>query len=121
MTTAPDAITKEQLSALFQKAFAGHGAKLDRVAAFDRQEKGLDPRAEMVADRAAGWSYRVASTKGVHGRVGDDDRAAMAAAGLAEAEIASIGGCLDAMQRSLSSAPSAGAGRPRLPLPPWSR
>lgn len=106
MTTAPDAITKQQLSALFQKAFAGHGAKLDRVAAFDRQEKGFDARAEITADRAVGWSYRVASTKGVHGRIGDDDRDAMAKAGLAASEIAVVGDCLDAMQRSGALAPS---------------
>ncbi|TXM96331.1 tyrosine-type recombinase/integrase [Methylobacterium sp. WL103] len=106
MTTMPDAITKEQLATLFRKAFLGHEAKLDRVAAFARQEPGFDPVAEMASERAMGWSYRVASVKGVNGRLGEDDHAAMAKAGLAEIEIAGVEECLDTMQRSGALAPS---------------
>lgn len=106
MTTLPDAITKEQLATLFRKAFLGHEAKLDRVAAFARQEPGFDSAAEMASERAMGWSYRVASSRGVNGRLTEDDRAAMAKAGLAEAEIAGVDACLDAMRRSGALAPS---------------
>lgn len=106
MTTLPDAITKEQLATLFRKAFLGHEAKLDRVAAFARQEADFDPAAEMASERAMGWSYRIASSRGVKGRLAEDDRAAMAKAGLAETEIAGVGACLDAMQRSGALAPS---------------
>jgi hypothetical protein len=106
MTTVPDAITKEQLAKLFRKAFLSHEAKLDRVAAFARQEPNFDPAVEMASERAMGWSYRVASGRGVNGRLADDDRSAMAKAGLAEAEIANVGACLDAMQRSGALAPS---------------
>lgn len=106
MTTLPDAITKEQLATLFRKALLGHEAKLDRVAAFARQEPDFDPAAEMAAEQAMGWSYRVASSRGVNGRLTEDDRAAMAKAGLAEAEIACVGDCLDAMRRSGALAPS---------------
>lgn len=106
MTILRDDITKEQLIALFRKAFLGHEAKLDRVAAFARQDPGFDPAAEMSMERAMGWSYRIASGRGVNGRPAEEDRAAMAKAGLAEAEIASVGECLDAMQRSGALAPS---------------
>ncbi|SFL80093.1 DUF6538 domain-containing protein [Methylorubrum salsuginis] len=106
MTTLPDTITKEQLATLFRKAFLGHEVKLDRVAAFARQEPDFDPAAEMAAEQAMGWSYRVASSRGVNGRLTEDDRAAMAKAGLAEAEIACVGDCLDAMRRSGALAPS---------------
>ncbi|UMY16780.1 hypothetical protein MMB17_19230 [Methylobacterium organophilum] len=60
----------------------------------------------MAAEQAMGWSYRVASSRGVNGRLTEDDRAAMAKAGLAEAEIAGVGDCLDAMQKSGALAPS---------------
>lgn len=106
MTTLPDAMTKEQLATLFRKAFLGHEAKLDRVAAFARQEPGFDPAVEMASERAMGWSYRVASSRGLNGQLAAEDRTAMAKAGLAEAEIAGVGECLDAMQRSGALAPS---------------
>ncbi len=106
MTTLPDAITKEQLATLFRKTLLGHEAKLDRIAAFSRQEADFDPAAEMAAEQAMGWSYRVASSRGVNGRLTEDDRAAMAKAGLAEAEIAGVGDCLDAMRKSGALAPS---------------
>lgn len=106
MTTALDAITKEQLATLFRKAFLGHEAKLDRIAAFARQEPGFDPATEAATERAMGWSYRIASARGVGGRLAEDDRVAMAKAGLGEAEIAEVGGCLVAMQRSGALKPS---------------
>jgi hypothetical protein len=106
MTTLPDAITKEQLATLFRKALVGHEAKLDRVAAFARQEPGFDPAAEMASERAMGWSYRIASSRGVNGRLAEGDRTAMAKAGLMEAEIAGVDECLGAMRRSGALAPS---------------
>ena len=106
MSPASETLTKEQLATLFQTALLSHAAKLDRVAAFSRQEPGFDPEIEVAAERAMGWSYRVASSKGVHGRIGDDDRAAMTKAGLCETEIAGVGEALDTMQKSGALAPS---------------
>lgn len=106
MTTLPDSVTKEQLATLFRKALLGHEAKLDRIAAFARQEPDFDPATEVAAEQAMGWSYRVASSRGVNGRLTEDDRVAMAKAGLAEAEIAGVGECLDAMRKSGALAPS---------------
>lgn len=60
----------------------------------------------MAAEQAMGWSYRVASSRGVNGRLTEDDRDVMAKAGLAEAEIAGVGDCLDAMRKSGALVPS---------------
>ncbi len=51
MTTLPIPSRRKQLATLYRKAFLGHEVKLDRVAAFARQEPDFDPAAEMAAEQ----------------------------------------------------------------------
>lgn len=106
MSVDPSAITKEQLTELFRKAFESHSRKLALLADFGRQDPAIDPTLEAEDEQAMGWAYRILAKKGVGARIGEGENALMRSAGLTEHAIGSVATTLAEMQQDGRARPS---------------
>ncbi len=106
MSVDPHVITKEQLTALFRKAFESHARKLALLADFGRQDPAIDPGLEAADEQAMGWAYRILARKGLGARIGADETALMRSAGLTEHALESVATALAGLQRDGRARPA---------------
>jgi len=89
LTTMPDArlLTQPQLDGMLREVLMRHLAKLDRVAAVAKVERGFDRGQAERDDRRTAWVYRLLESKGPSAQVSDDDREAILADGFTGKEV----------------------------------
>ena len=76
LTTMPDArlLTQPQLDGMLRDVLMHHLAKLERVAAVEKLERGFDRSRAERDDLRTAWVYRLLESKGPSAQVSNDDR-----------------------------------------------
>ena len=100
LTTMPHArlLTQPQLDGMLRDVLMHHLAKLERVAAVEKLERGFDRSRAERDDLRTAWVYRLLESKGPSAQVSSDDREAILADGFDEKEIESIVAHLNRLQ-----------------------
>src|SRR5271157_3465601 len=81
LTTMHDAplLTQPQLDGMLRDVLMHHLAKLERVAAVEKLERGFNRGRAERDDLRTAWVYRLLESKGPSAQVSDDDREAILA------------------------------------------
>ena len=92
LTTMPDArlLTQPQLDGMLRDVLVHHLAKLERVAAVEKLERGFNRNRAERDDRRTAWVYRLLEFQGPGAQVSHDDREAILADGFDEKDVESI-------------------------------
>jgi len=83
-------LSTPQLDAILRSVIAMQSARLDRVAAAAKTSAGFDAAEAVHMDRLVGWAYRLLDARGADAVVRAEDRQAMLAVGLTEADVAFV-------------------------------
>lgn len=81
-------VTKEQLKDFFRRAFATHEEIIRRAAGISGGPSGLD--SDRTLSVIQGWTFKIIAEQGTPAEVREEDRLAMASAGVSPADLATV-------------------------------